>query len=302
MVRKSRFLLVPATLTLAALASAAVPSPAAPPVVFLNHFFVVVSAESYAAMVADPYLQNTFAPFEKRTTVRNDDTYTAAYWYGRNTYFEVFEPPSQGPAGSSGMAFGVDGTGESAAVRALWETSLGGAQTFTVTRKTEDAEPPWFHLSAGKAAGAGGLRLWLMEYDASFLARWYPELTPARGTLRSEVLDRYAAKVGKAKDRDQAVLRDVTRLVIALDAGDRELLKNHAVPAGWALQPGASPEAFSLAGPEGVVLEVVAATEARRGILEAHFSVQGKPAPHHATLGSVELTVEPTGAVLLFVR
>ena len=55
------------------------PAAASSPTVFLNHFFVVISSESCAAMLADPYLTRTFAPFEKRTTVRNDNSYTGAY-------------------------------------------------------------------------------------------------------------------------------------------------------------------------------------------------------------------------------
>lgn len=289
--------------TLAALAAlAAAPRPArsaTPPTVLLNHFFVVVDARSYAAMLADPYLTAVFAPFEKRTTVRSDTTYTGAYWYGRKTYFEVFEPPSQGPAGASGIALGVEGGGESAAVRASWETALGAVETGAVTRRTESAEPAWFHMTASKASS--GLRLWLMEYDRDFLARWYPDLTPARGITRAEVLDRYVAKIGKTKDRETAALGNVTGLVVGLDEADRGLLRKHVLSAGWRSTAGTSPAQFTLTGPEGVTLEVTQATADRRGIIEANFSVQGKPQPHSAMLGSVRLTVEPATARIRFV-
>ncbi len=273
---------------------------AAAPAVFLNHFFVVISAESYAAMVADPYLTAAFAPCEKRTTVRNDDTYTGAYWYGRRTYFEVFEPPSQGPVGTSGMAFGVEGVGESGAVRASWNGSLGGAETAPVTRRTEAAEPVWFHMTSGRSAAAR-LRLWLMEYDKDFLAGWYPDLTSARGITRGEVLDRYVAKIGRSKDRGTAVLGDVTGLVLALDDADRELLKKHVLPGGWTAKAGAGPGEISFSGPEGVTLGVVKANRTRLGIIEARFSVQGNPAPHAATLGQVRVEVDSKGARLRFV-
>jgi len=270
------------------------------PSVFLNHFFVVISPESYAAILADPYLTTTFAPFEKRTTARNDQTYTGAYWYGRKTYFEVFEPPSQGPLGTSGVAFSVDGVGESAAVKAAWTDSLGAAETSAVTRRTETAEPPWFHITAARGFGSG-LRLWLMEYHKDFLASWYPELTPARGTTRAEALDRYVAKIGRTAGGETAVLRDVTRLTLALDEASRDQLRSHVLPAGWSLASSSGGEApVVFTGPEGVVLEVVKATEARRGIIEARFSVQGTPRPHAATLGQVRLEVEPTSARIRF--
>ncbi len=286
---------------LAAFAAATRPARSAtPPAVFVNHFFVVVDAESYAAMLADPYLTTMFAPFEKRTTVRSDTTYTGAYWYGRKTYFEVFEPPSQGLARASGLALGVEGGGESASVKASWEATLGAVETGAVTRRTEKAEPVWFHVTAAKASSR--LRLWLMEYDKDFLARWYPDLTPERGITRSEVLDRYVAKIGKAKGRETAVLGNITGLVIALDDADRELLRRHTVSAGWGPRAGTSPDRFTLTGPEGVTIEVAPATGERRGIVEARFSVQGRPDPHEARLGAVRLSVEPAQARLRFVR
>ena len=271
------------------------------PVVSLNHFFVVLDAPSYAAMQSDPYLTHTFAPFEKRTTVRSDSTYTAAYWYGRQTYFEIFEPPSQGPRGASGIAFSVDGEGESAAIEALWKTSLGDTQSASVTRKTEDAEPVWFKMTAGKSQAAetgAGLRLWLMEYDRNFLAGWYPNLTKERGKTRGPVLDRYVAKIGKSKERETAVVGDIKELLLALDDADRALLIRHLVPAGWQRS---DRDILSLRGPDGATIKVIPKEGARRGIIEVAFHVQGSPAPHEATLGSVKLTVTPTEARLRFV-
>ena len=139
------------------------------------------------------------------------------------------------------------------------------------------------------------------EYDRDFLANWYPGLTAARGITRAEVLDRYVAKIGKTKDRETAVLRNVTGLVLALDEGDRTLLGKHLLPVGWSSKPGASAQDLVLTGPEEVTLEVTQATAARRGIIEARFSVQGRPQPHSAILGSVEFTVEPAMARIRFV-
>lgn len=263
---------------------------------FLNHFFVVVDAASYRAMLESPYLTGAFAPFEKRTTVRNDRTYTGIYWYGRRTYFEAFEPDAQGPVGTSGIAFGVDGAGESAAVKATWATSLGGAETQPVTRKTETAEPVWFHMTFAKMEW--GLRVWLMEYDQGFLARWYPDLTAARGITRPEVLDRYVARIGRSAQRETASLKDVTGLEIALEAADRDILAKHLVPLGWRTRE--EEGVLVLLGPEGVELRVVKASPERRGILEVTFSVQGSQAPRRETLGKAMLSVEADRARLSF--
>ena len=288
-----------AALAAYALGSTPEPASASKPTVYLNHFFAVISSESYAAVLADPYLATTFAPFEKRTTARNDQTYTGAYWYGRNTYFEVFEPPSQGPVGSGGIALSVDGAGESTAVKTAWAESLGAAEISPVTRRTETAEPVWFHITAARGFGSG-LRLWLMEYDKAFLASWYPDLTPARGITRGEVLDRYVAKIGRSRDRETAVLRDVTGLMLALEDVDLAQLRKHVVPAGWSETTGGPGVDVTFTGPDGVRVEVVKAGPTRRGIVEARFSVQGTPRPHAATLGQVRIEVDAGSARLRF--
>ena len=300
MLKRLRPILLPIALAALPMMSSTTPAQPSPPTVFLNHFFVVIDPASYEAMQSDSYLATAFAPFEKRTTVRNDNTYTGVYWYGRNTYFEVFEPPSQGPLGTSGIALSVDGDGQSAAVKALWTDSLGETQSSPVTRRTENGEPTWFQMTAGPMAG-GLLRMWLMEYDREFLSRWYASLTPARGKTRGEVLDRYVAKIGKSGQRDTAVFGDVTRIVVALDDKERAMVSKHLVPVGWTAKEGGSARHAAFRGPQGVTIEVVPASGNQRGIIEAEFSVQGEPKPHSSRLGSVWLTVEPTLARLRFV-
>jgi hypothetical protein len=282
---------------LIALLASGAASPSQSPPVFLNHFYAVIDSASYRALEESAFVTGELAPFEKRTTTRNDQTYTGIYWYGRRTYFEVFEPESQGPVGACGIALGVDAPGGGALVKALWAASFGGADTGLVTRKTEDAEPPWFEMTYAKAP-SGAVRLFLMEYHRDFLARWYSDLTPARGVTRAEVLDRYVAKIGRSAQRETALVRDVTGLVIALAPADRELVHKHLVPVGWSLR--AEKDATVFEGPEGVSLRVIETTPGRRGILEATFSLQRKASPRTETFGSTVLTVEPERASLRF--
>ncbi len=286
---------VATVLALALLSAGA--SAAGPPTVFLNHFFVVVDAATYRALQDSSFVTSAFAPFEKRTTSRNDQTYTGVYWYGRHTYFEVFEPDAQGPVGASGVAFGVEGAGESGAVKAAWTEALGGADSGLITRKTETGEAPWFEMTSAKTA-PGALRVWLMEYHADFLARFYPDLTPARGISRAEVLDRYVAKIGRSAERETALVKDVTRLELALEPAERETLLKHLRAEGWSVQE--EKDGVALRGPEGVLLRVSAAAAGRRGITEVIFSLQGKAEPRTDTLGSAVLRIEPDRASLRF--
>ncbi len=243
---------LPRELVLAATAGAAprqqAGAGAAQPPVFLNHFFVVVDAASYQAARSSAFLTRELAPFEARTTVRNDMSYTGIYWYGRRTYFELFEPGSQGQQGASGLALGVEEPGASAGVRRRWQEALGAAGGGPVTRKTENDEPPWFEMTFSREIP--GLRVFLMEYHAEFLVRWYGELTKPRSIARADVLDRYVAKIGLADRRERALLQDVVGLEIALAPPDRETLVKQLRAVSWLAQDAG--EAVVCSGPESV--------------------------------------------------
>ncbi len=258
------------------------PSPR--PAVFLNHFYVVVDAGTYAAVQASGLMTGEFAPFEKRTTTRNDTRYTGIYWYGRRTYFELFEPGAQGPAGAS------------TAVKQAWDRVLGPAGAGPVTRKTEADEVPWFEMTYAREVP--GLRVWLMEYHRDFLARFYPALTGARSVERSDVLDRYVAKIGQGGKREAALLRDVTGLRVALSRESRDALATQLRAAGWT--PREEGGALVAEDPESVVVRLVDAGKEPPGITEVAFSLQRAVETASHRLGTAELRLEGRTARLLF--
>ncbi len=265
------------------------------PAVFLNHFYVVVDAVTYSAAQSSPFMTRELAPFERRTTQRNDTSYTGVYWYGRHTYFELFEPGAQGPAGTSGLALGVEQPGASAFVKQAWE-GLGGTGGGPVTRKTETDEVPWFAMTYAREIP--GLRVFLLEYDRDFLARWYGTLTPARSITRADVLDRYVAKVGRGGDRDRTLLEDVTRLTIALAPESREALVRQLAAVGWTTRSEGAEVVCS--GPESVELRFVELAGRAAGIVEAGFSLRRPVRPAARELGSAELRLDGEAARLRF--
>src|SRR5438105_10621787 len=119
--------------------------------VYLNHFFVTIDAESYKAIESSPFLRDEFAPFEQRTTVRHDITYTGSYFYGEHTYFEFFEA-GRGlgrDANACGLAFGVEAAGASARLKAQLEARLGSpVAVLPVTRRVGDHDVNWFYMTA----------------------------------------------------------------------------------------------------------------------------------------------------------
>jgi len=286
-------------LSVAALALAAAVSAAAPdlPAVAFNHFYVVVDADSYREIQASSFMTGELAPFEKRTTVRNDTTYTGIYFYGRRTYFELFEPGPMGTPGTSGLALGVEAPGAGERVKALWAEALGGADAGPVTRRTEAAEVPWFEMIYGKG-GSAGLRVWLMEYHRDFLAQWYPDLTPARSITRADVLDRYVAKIGQAARRDAFLMKDVACLTLALEPGDRDHLLKHLRAIGYAVR---EETGDVLVSGQDVRLRIQPATAERRGVTEVELSLQSAPARGgEQRFGATQVSLERARGVLRF--
>ncbi len=289
-----RFVAGGAFVCLAALSSMTAASERGP-VVTLNHFYVVVDAATYEAARTSAFLTREFAPFEARTTVRNDKSYTGSYWYGRRTYFELFEPGEQGPAGASGLALGVEEPGASAAVKQRWEDALGTAGGGLVTRKTETEEVRWFEMTYAKEIP--GLRVFLMEYHRDFLARWYGTLTPARSITRADVLDRYVAKIGQSKRRESALLKDVVGLTIALAPPERETLAKQLRSVGWTATDEA--DAVVCRGPESERLRLVTPAGGRAGIVEVELSLQHSVAKATHRVGGAELRLEGSSARLV---
>jgi hypothetical protein len=282
-------------------------SPAAPaspsseiPRVLMNHFFAVTDAATYAEAQASRFLTREFAPFEKRTTVRNDQTYTGIYFYGRHTYFELFEPGAQGPIGTSGLAFGVETAGQSALVKERWAEAAGAAETSAVTRRTDSEEVPWFEMtfaSGGRPTPGPDavFRLWLMEYDKDFLARFYPDLTPARSIARSDVLDRYVARIGQAARRGTFLMKDVLAVTLALGDEERDRLAAQLRAVGYGVRDDKG--GVVITGPD-VRLRIVPAGPDVRGVREVDFSLQTRVPRAQHRFGTAILTVEADRARL----
>jgi hypothetical protein len=244
--------------------------------VYLNHFFVTIDAESYKAIEASAFLRDEFAPFEQRTTVRQDITYTGSYFYGEHTYFEFFEAGhSLGrETGASGLAFGVEAVGASPRVQARLEAALGSpVEVLPITRRVTDRDVDWFYMTVVENDPLTAvLQTWMMEYRDSFLQDWYGELKPAtRGITRAEILERYAAKIGEGDKRRQKLLENVVEITLALPDTDRARLVKMCEALGYRVV--AMPSGSRLEGPQ-VAFNLVAATSDARGITAVKFSLR----------------------------
>lgn len=242
---------------------------AAAVVLFLNHFFVVLDHETYAAIEGNAFLTRDFAPFERRTTVRNDRTYTGIYFYGTNTYFEFFDASNAGTfrKGTDGIALTPE---EPGAIRRL----AGLEPPELVTRKTGEVQVPWFWAADLKGlAQDAPIDAWVMEYHADFLAQWHAEASHGEsGIARRSILSRYKAVLPSRPAASHFV--DVREITIAADAATLAILRQHVPDAIVHFVP----ETTTKRGIVQVVLEVrdVPKRELRLGRSTLRFDGKGR--------------------------
>jgi len=207
-----RLSLAPALLALASLAFPALLALAFAPASGLNHFYVVLDRDTYAAIEQSAFMKEQFATFEKRTTVREDKTYSGIYFYGRQTYLEFLEPSPERPLGSSGMAFGGDSAIE----------PIEGLKPMTITREWNGVKVPWFFMTTPSWERENDRFVtWFMTYHPDFLAQWHPAASPSASPQisRAAVLERYKAVLPAGTS--SPLMDDVSGLTLALKTESR---------------------------------------------------------------------------------
>ena len=235
---------------------------------------------------------------EARRTVRADTTYEGIYWYGEHTYFE-FLPPGEAsgkPAGSSGLAFGVETEGATTALRQRLGTAGIGTFVSPISRDLDGEQVPWFDIMGIEAAHEDSrLSLFSLQYDRRFLASWHPERPPAAGAItRRAVLARYAAQL-RQKPR---LLQDIEEVYLELDERERAHLEKACRQFGYEVNEGS--DALVLMGPS--VSLVVRDSDGPGRITGFRMSLRRPAKRRVVELGAAELTIQRNVATLRFRR
>lgn len=241
----------------------------------LNHFYLALDPETYAAIDGSDFLQKEFAVFERRTTVRTDKTYTGIYFYGVHTYFEFFDASKQTEfqQDRSGIAFAVERPG---ALKSL-QASLAAPPPELITRQDKGLQIPWFYtIDLEKFFPDSVLDSWVMEYHPEFLARWRPEAGETRKSiLREQILRRYKEVLPDAPRHP--LFEDVIGLTVATDGPSISKLRQLCETLGYVAS--VDGDATVLQGPE-IVLRLIPETASARGVKQAIFRT--RPAPTRA--------------------
>ena len=270
---------------------------ARPAPVFLNHLYLVPDAETYAAVLGSEFLREVFATSEERDTVRRDMSYSGVYFYGEHTYFELLPPGDALAQGQTGIAFGIETEGGTAALAR--ELEARGLTTFPgpVTRELDGQALPWFEiLGLEPPHESSQLGLFTVEYDPRFLTRWHAELAPQGGGItRRAVLARYAASLREGGG-EEPLFADVTQIELALDEGEREQLLEVCRAFGWVVE--GAPGRWICDGPQ--VRLLVRTADGPRGITGFRLALR-RPVQHAPLeLGGVTLRFRGAEAHLSF--
>jgi len=259
--------------------------------IFLNHFYLTVDAETYDAIEASDFLHQQFAPYELRTTQRTDISYTAQYFYGKNTYFEFFKSGGGNPYQGSGLAIGIEEAGGAERLARLW-----WSEVTTITRGYEGEQVPWFKLTApANLTEEDAFTMWAMEYVPKFLPNWHPGKSDATGISREALLNRYKAVLEPV---DNPVMQDVIGLKIAMKPSALEKFKTYAQQ--WNYEMVESKEEWQLQGPEGFQLSLFEVKGGEPGIREITFKTNYEPEQRKHRFGNSTLTFKGDQAVWVF--
>ncbi len=240
--------------------------------VFLNHFFLVIDSETYAAIEQSPFLRREFAANETRTTERTDITYTGLYFYGVNTYFEFFDvaKETRRSLGESGIAFGVEQEG---AIKVLHSRLIADPPAI-ITRPARSRQVNWFYSLAPKSFSFGsGTSSWIMEYHPGFLADWNPQPNATNsGIARQQALSRYV-EVLKERPR-QPIFQDVLSITLAVNPVVMMSLEAMCDSFNYQLQTEGEGKVYQ--GPD-FVFRLIPETASQKGIQQITLRVSRTP-------------------------
>lgn len=235
--------------------------------VFLNHFYAVLDAETYEAIGSSDFLRAEFAAFEQRSTLTGDgESWTATYFYGRETYFEFFEASAADPAGIAGIGLGVDAPGDLESVRKrLADEGFPVVSGGPVTRVREEERIPWFHwVGFEDGPEDPAFSVWIMQYHEDYLRLWNPGLPPEEDGITRE----HHRAIEFEPSR---YLRDVVGLTLALTPRQSERLLGTLSALGYETAVAAG---VSTARGPGIEFRIVDARPGVRGVTEIRMSLQ----------------------------
>jgi hypothetical protein len=199
------------------------------PPVPLNHLYVVLDAETYAALRASRFLLEEFAAVDAGLPDFGsiDPGTDVLYVRGAETYLELMGPQNHfgEPVGQLGLGFGVDAPGSLPQVFASLRAA--GLRPYFSRDHVDFAGPvpiPWKHTTGPRAPLADGVAVWASEYEPGF-ARWLDPSADPRAVARRDFL--------RPRFRVDRLLADVVGIRLGVDPTARESITEGLLALGY---------------------------------------------------------------------
>jgi hypothetical protein len=245
-------------------------TPGGRPEVVLNHLSVVLDAATAKDVAANAFLKDTFASVSQKANVSNDGKHwTGTYVYGEKTYLEAYEAgPAQGEPGSSGIALGVEHSGDVA--RLVLPLADAGGEATVVLRTVQgpnSAQVPWFYQLRVfyRSDPPSNTSRWVMEYQRDFLRTVEPG---KEGISRAQLAARFQEK--------NRLVKDIVGATVALADKEMERFLKELQVYGWTVR--ADGPKHVATGP-GMTLTLIPSVPGLKGLTEVRFQLVKKGVP-----------------------
>ncbi|MBZ5715872.1 DUF5829 family protein [Nannocystis pusilla] len=200
------------------------------PPVPLNHLYVVLDAETHAALRTSRFLLEEFAAVDAglphfRPVGPDADV---LYVRGAETYLELMGPQNHfgEPVGQIGLGFGVEVPGS--LPRVFASLRAAGLRPFFSSDHVDFAGPvpiPWKQTTGPRALLVDGLAVWASEYEPGF-AHWLdPQGTDPRAIARGDFL--------RPRFRGDRLLADIVGVRLSVDSAARQTVVDGLLTFGY---------------------------------------------------------------------
>ncbi|PCC69355.1 Alpha/beta hydrolase family protein [Nannocystis exedens] len=205
------------------------------PPVPLDHLYVVLDAETHAALRTSRFLLEEFAAVDAglphfRPVGPDADV---LYVRGAETYLELMGPQNHfgEPVGQIGLGFGVEVPGS--LPRVFASLRAAGLRPFFSSDYVDFAGPvpiPWKQTTGPRAPLVDGLAVWASEYAPGF-AHWLdPRSAGPRAIARSDFL--------RPRSRGDRLLADIIGVRLGVDPAARQTITDGLLALGYEAQGG----------------------------------------------------------------
>jgi Family of unknown function (DUF5829) len=279
------------TILLSLLPMSATFAAAAPPPVFMGHFYVALDEASFDALRKSSEV-GALAHVVESHTVAGKDEWTGFYVQGRQTYLEFFGAqnlPEGMRLGDTGLGLTVERAGGVSEIAARLGTVFGKRVEITTTpRTTPTGTIPWFTSTQIKSDAPESMETWFMETDPAYLATVHPGAKIENPFSREQSLSWYFLP-----DHE---LDNITGITAALKPAEIAQLATELKLIGWSVRTHG--KGFVANGPD-LKLKVLPAGP-RAGIQQVDLRLRRSVAKQNIPLGNIELLLDGNTGQLVF--